>query len=492
MSGQIRGSGEDCHSPADSEDDTDSASNSSNDGRAQVGVAPPLGQHEKYHVFFCYSNADAPWVKDIIQKLESDEFGFRCCFHERDFTPGMPIIENIVRSIQRSRKTVFVLSRDFVASRWCTYEMQMVMRRHLSEGEKLVIPVMLRECDLPEFVQHMTYLEEWTPYFLDKFIGALKESTSDDPSNQSNSFSTFTYNSNYINGEHVHKIEATCACCRPCTRFDDQIVPTELTSKGIHIPRNEYLTVIDKVMETGKMGYHTCCFSDWCFWCTMTAGMGVLYFWCMFILMVYFGGLDNSVAARAFVPIGLILLVAFPSRYISRYKMNRAMSRKVVEVNAILIKYHLFASVTDEWSCYAKPVIHFVYYETGPCLMQILGDLMARTTSDSPSLECEGASSGSVPIEVDAAAPLLSEGSSGDVLNTGDNSSPTSRMPELKAEAEALLLKYSDLYVRLLVTRKLPQPRWSRRHTQQGACLCQLVEMHEFGWKLDREEPSVV
>ncbi|CAH1238055.1 TLR2 [Branchiostoma lanceolatum] len=340
------------HSPTESQDDTD--------GREAVGVAPPLGQHEKYHVFFCYSIADAPWVKDMVQKLESDELGFSCCFHERDFTPGIPIIENIVRSVKASRKTVFVLSREFVASRWCTYEMQMVMRRHLSEGEKIVIPVMLRECDLPEFIQHMTYLEESTPYFSDKFIGALKESLSADPSTHSDSFSTFTYNSNFTNGELVLRIESVCDTYPPCARFHDQIFPSELATRGIRVPRNDYFAVLNKLMGTAPLKYFNCFFNA-----------------------------------------------------------------------------------------------------------------------------AEGVSSSVVSVDMDAETPLLSEGSGDE-----DSYPQTSRMSELKTEAEALLLKYSDQYVRLLVSRKLPQPRQSRGHTQQGACLCQLVELREFGWKLDREETS--
>ncbi|CAH1238054.1 TLR2 [Branchiostoma lanceolatum] len=448
MSGQSRGSEElDFHSPAESEDDTDSKS-SSNDERPQVGVAPPLGQQEKYHVFFSYSKADAPWVKYMVQKLESDELGFKCCFHERDFPAGRAIIDNIVRSIERSRKTVFVLSREFVTSNWCTYEMQMVMRRHLSEGEKIVIPVMLRECVVPEFIQHMTYLEEWTPYFFDKFIGALKEPASDDPGSQSDSFSTFTYNPNYNNGQQLWKIEATTACCPPCAQFDDQIIPSELTSKGIRIPREDYNQAISKLMDTGKMNGFSCCSSE----------------------------------------------------------VGRTMKRTLLEVNSILAKSHILATVTDRCICYPVAILHnqlhFVYYERGSCLMTILEDLMARSTSGSPAVtsssssnmndppELEGASSCAVPIDVDDAAPLLSEGG-GDRDIHEDTSSQTSRMSELKTEAEALLLKYSDQYVRLLVSRKLPQPRQSRGHTQQGACLCQLVELREFGWKLDREEPSV-
>ncbi|XP_078613253.1 uncharacterized protein LOC144882965 [Branchiostoma floridae x Branchiostoma japonicum] len=372
MSGQHRASEElEFHSPAESEDDSDN-------GSKVVGIAPPLDQHEKHHVFFCYSNANAPWVKDMIDKLESDELGFKCCFHERDFIPGMSIIENIVRSIQ---KTVFVLSRDFVASRWCNFERQMLMGANLREENKKVIPVMLRECDLPDFLQHMTYLEEWTPYFFDRFIGALKEPTSDDPNSQSDSFSAFTYNPNFNNGQQLLRIEATTACCPPCARFDDQIVPSELTSKGIRIPRDDYHEAISKLMETGKMKGFSCCSNEAFFWiptCLILSPILAILLAIIINRGNYYDDLDIG-SLIAVAGIGVFLLVALLFRCISRIWVS---------------PYRIF--------------------------------LASYIESESASSSCVA------PIEVDAAAPLLSEGS-GDELNTdGDNSSRTSRMSGLK------------------------------------------------------------
>ncbi|XP_066294057.1 uncharacterized protein [Branchiostoma lanceolatum] len=366
-------------SPARIEDhDTDS---DRQDGK--VGVAPPLGEREKYHVFFCYSSADAPWVKDMIHTLESDKFGFKCCIHERDFTPGAFIIKNIARSIQESQKTVFVLSRDFVESRWCDFERQLVMSENLTEENRKVIPVMLHKCDLlPDFLRHMTYLEAWTPYFINRFIGALKA----EPGCNPDPSSTFNWNPNYNNGQHVLKMEPERTWEIPCCRFDEQILPSKLMSRGI--------------------------------------------------------------------------------------RMNKSMPRTMVGVNKILAKYHILATVTEKYLGVAKVVLHFVYYERGSCLLQIQEDLMARATQDPSSVE----------------------------VNIQDD------ITDQVAEADALLLKYSDLFARLLVNKQLPWTRRSRGHIQQDtclceegfcfcwerACLCQLVEMHEFGWKLDCVEVSEV
>ncbi|XP_035684184.1 uncharacterized protein LOC118421130, partial [Branchiostoma floridae] len=383
-----------------------------------VGVAPPLGEHEKYHVFFCYSSADAPWVKGIVQKLESDDFGFKCCIHDRDFTPGAYVIENIARSIKESQKTVFVISRDFVTSKWCEFERQLVMSESLTEKNKKVIPVMLRECVLPNFLQHMTHLEEWTPYFFDRFIGALKGKITDKPGSGHDPLSTFSYNPNYINGQHVLKIEPEHAWEQPCCRFDDQILHAKLMSRGIG--REDAVTVMKKVTKTSKMEKFNWYYTKYAPLHTFAEMMSGIF---LIILIANHKSIFTDGDYRS--------LVAAP--------MNRNMERTMVEVNTILAKYHIFATVTDQYLGIAKAGL------------QIQQDLMAMATQKSASVE--------VNIQDSFSDPL--------------------------AKADALLMKYSELYARRLVAKMHIVPRESRGHIKYGACLCQLVEIYEFGWKTD-------
>ena len=69
--------------------------------------------NSKYHVFFSHVREDRDWVIEVLNKLESPEYGFKCCFADRDFELGRSVFENITRSIQASAKTVIVLSFFF-------------------------------------------------------------------------------------------------------------------------------------------------------------------------------------------------------------------------------------------------------------------------------------------------------------------------------------------------------------------------------------------
>ena len=68
---------------------------------------------------------------------------FRLCIHDRNFIPGDTIEDNIVRAIENSRKTILVLSKSFLTSEWCQFELQMARMEGFEQGRNLIITVML-------------------------------------------------------------------------------------------------------------------------------------------------------------------------------------------------------------------------------------------------------------------------------------------------------------------------------------------------------------
>jgi len=90
-----------------------------------------------------------------LPKLKS--FNLQVCIDFEDFSPGRYIIENVAEAIYSSRKTVAVLSPDFINSDWCRKELMMALKR--VNNEYRVIPVMYRECQVPLFLSGVTYLD---------------------------------------------------------------------------------------------------------------------------------------------------------------------------------------------------------------------------------------------------------------------------------------------------------------------------------------------
>ncbi|KAG7264583.1 hypothetical protein CRUP_014791 [Coryphaenoides rupestris] len=78
----------------------------------------------QYDAFVSYNANDDRWVLgELLPKLE-DEQDWRLCLHHRDFQPGKLIMDNITDAIYGSRKTICVVSRDYLESEWCSREIQ--------------------------------------------------------------------------------------------------------------------------------------------------------------------------------------------------------------------------------------------------------------------------------------------------------------------------------------------------------------------------------
>lgn len=91
--------------------------------RVVVGNPTPAatageGQHD---VFLCFSSKDYRWVEEaVLKKLDSqlsEGNAFRCCFEARDFLPGGDHLSNIRDAIWGSRKTLCIVSNEFLKGR---------------------------------------------------------------------------------------------------------------------------------------------------------------------------------------------------------------------------------------------------------------------------------------------------------------------------------------------------------------------------------------
>ncbi|KAM8783820.1 uncharacterized protein V5649_014038 [Rhynchonycteris naso] len=133
---------------------------------------PTLRPSEKFHLFVSYSSMDAMWTHGLISRLEADHAGLRVCLHERDFTPGRNVLENMAECIYQSQKVLLVLSQDFVQSRWCLLEADLSLFGYCLE-RKPVIPILLRPCQVPLHLSHLTYLEATDSRFYSKVVQLL-------------------------------------------------------------------------------------------------------------------------------------------------------------------------------------------------------------------------------------------------------------------------------------------------------------------------------
>ena len=134
-----------------------------------------------YDAFVAHSSNDRAWVvRRLLPQLEA-EGRYRLCLHQRDWLAGREISENIVESIEASRKVIIVLSNSFAQSRWCQVELAMASNRRLSNWRNSLVLVLL-ETISPEnqtatlrcLLTTHTYLE-WNERAQEKFWRALRK-----------------------------------------------------------------------------------------------------------------------------------------------------------------------------------------------------------------------------------------------------------------------------------------------------------------------------
>ncbi|XP_075965343.1 toll-like receptor 21 [Anarhichas minor] len=100
----------------------------------------------KYDAFISYNSSDEQWVMEqLMPNLEGNGSSFKLCLHHRDFELGRDIVDNIVSAVYSSRKTICVVSRNFLRSEWCSLEIQLASYRLFDEHRDVLLLVFLEE-----------------------------------------------------------------------------------------------------------------------------------------------------------------------------------------------------------------------------------------------------------------------------------------------------------------------------------------------------------
>ncbi|XP_064616279.1 toll-like receptor 4 [Liolophura sinensis] len=119
-----------------------------------------------YDIFVSYEDSDRTFIREqVIPRLERDA-GLKLCVDKRDFIPGLYVTDNILHAIQNSRKTVVFLSRKFLKSKWCVYEMNMARMEAIHSGRDVLVMVLTEKiptsqlsADIVDVIHNQTYME---------------------------------------------------------------------------------------------------------------------------------------------------------------------------------------------------------------------------------------------------------------------------------------------------------------------------------------------
>ncbi|XP_041940156.1 toll-like receptor 8 isoform X2 [Alosa sapidissima] len=101
-----------------------------------------------YDAFVSYDTSDplvSEWVLNHLS-VQLEETGDKLspiCLEERDWTPGVPILDNLTQSIYQSRKTVFVLTESYVKSGNFRMAVYLAHQRLLDDNVDVIVLLLL-------------------------------------------------------------------------------------------------------------------------------------------------------------------------------------------------------------------------------------------------------------------------------------------------------------------------------------------------------------
>ncbi len=117
---------------------------------------------DQYDVFISYSHEDGDWVHDwLLPKLEDAKFAV--CIDDRDFDVGVPSVVNIEHAVENSRKTLLVLTPNWMDSEWTEFESLLVGTSDPAGRKTKLLPLMLEKCQLPPRIRMLTHADFTVP-----------------------------------------------------------------------------------------------------------------------------------------------------------------------------------------------------------------------------------------------------------------------------------------------------------------------------------------
>ncbi|XP_029448973.1 toll-like receptor 5 [Rhinatrema bivittatum] len=125
----------------------------------------------KYDAYLCYSGKDFEWVQNALLKQLDAQYcsanRFHLCFEERDFIPGEDHINNVCDAIRNSKKTICIVTKQFLMDGWCMEAFNFAQSRYFTELSDVLIMVvvgslspyyLMRYNPIRTFVQRRQYL----------------------------------------------------------------------------------------------------------------------------------------------------------------------------------------------------------------------------------------------------------------------------------------------------------------------------------------------
>uniref|UniRef100_T1IK30 TIR domain-containing protein n=1 Tax=Strigamia maritima TaxID=126957 RepID=T1IK30_STRMM len=135
-----------------------------------------------YDAFVSYSSEDEDWITDfLVPGMESGNPSYNLCLHNRDWVGGEFITDQIVKSVESSKRTIIVLTDNYLKSKWSRLEFDVAYQQGLKDQVRRVMVIVPNEVpDLSQidnefktFITLTTYIQANKPHFWRKLRASM-------------------------------------------------------------------------------------------------------------------------------------------------------------------------------------------------------------------------------------------------------------------------------------------------------------------------------
>ncbi|XP_012939183.2 uncharacterized protein LOC101858280 [Aplysia californica] len=139
--------------------------------------APPIQDLYRYHVFFSHCPEDREWVEHMVAHLEAPPFNYTCAYAslQDEADPGT-LQQRILCAAMLSERVVLVLSSKYVQDTWFSFEKTLKQLTQMSLHNQRIMGVLLEDCEIPESLGELYFLDSSDPDFFHVFTKRLKTS----------------------------------------------------------------------------------------------------------------------------------------------------------------------------------------------------------------------------------------------------------------------------------------------------------------------------
>lgn len=115
---------------------------------------PPEFRH---HTFISHNQADKRTARRLCKKLQAA--GLDVWLDENNIPCGGDIWEYVQKGLEESRTLILLMSPDSVAANWVKTECSGILFADPSNIRLRLIPVMLRDCEIPLLIRRFRYID---------------------------------------------------------------------------------------------------------------------------------------------------------------------------------------------------------------------------------------------------------------------------------------------------------------------------------------------